>query len=148
SRAAENRLFRIAGCDAASHDVPTLVSSERDAMEVNSIIRIGSALLALLLCHCTYAQAPGAPPNIFLIVADDFGVDVTSDMYPGLIDDLSKRYGPDGHGHPRHEVIDGRPASTPRLNDLAQQGMAFTNVWAQPFCSPTRASILTGLFAS
>lgn len=117
-------------------------------MEVNSIIRIGSALLALLLCHCTYAQAPGAPPNIVLIIADDFGVDVTSDMYPGLIDDLSKRYGPDGHGHPRHEVIDGRPASTPRLNDLAQQGMAFTNVWAQPFCSPTRASILTGLFAS
>jgi arylsulfatase A-like enzyme len=25
--------------------------------------------------------------------------------------------------------------------------MVFTNAWAQPFCSPTRASILTGLFA-
>ena len=28
------------------------------------------------------------PPNILLIISDDFGMDVTSNMYPGLIDDL------------------------------------------------------------
>jgi len=117
-------------------------------MESKSILRIGSALLALLLCTYTYAQERDGPPNIVLIIGDDFGIDVTSDMYPGLIGDLAERYGPDGHGHPNHELIAGRPASTPRLADLARQGMVFTNVWAQPFCSPTRASILTGLFAS
>ena len=28
---------------------------------------------------------------------------------------------------------------------LAKEGKVFSNTWAQPFCSPTRASILTGL---
>ena len=35
-------------------------------------------------------------PNILLIIGDDFGVDVTSDMYPGLIDNLTEKYGPSG----------------------------------------------------
>jgi len=117
-------------------------------MRIDSMIRIGGGLLALLLGTYALAQEPDAPPNIVLIIGDDFGLDVTSDMYPGLIDDLAKRYGPEGHGHPEHGLISGSPASTPRLDDLARQGMTFTNVWAQPFCSPTRASILTGLFAS
>lgn len=85
-------------------------------------------------------------PNILLIIGDDFGVDVTSDMYPGLIDELQKKYGPSGHNHPDYKTIKGLPASTPRLDKLAKEGMLFTNVWAHPFCSPTRAAILTGLF--
>ena len=85
-------------------------------------------------------------PNILLIIGDDFGMDVTSDMNPGIIDDLVKKYGPSGHNNPDYKAIKGSPASTPRLDKLAGEGMFFTNVWAHPFCSPTRASILTGLF--
>jgi arylsulfatase A-like enzyme len=85
-------------------------------------------------------------PNILLIISDDFGVDVTSDMYPDLIDNLEKKYGPSGHNHPDYKSIIGLPASTPRLDKLAREGMVFTNVWAHPFCSPTRAAILTGLY--
>ncbi len=44
--------------------------------------------------------------------------------------------------------IDGIPASTPELDQFASEGMLFTNVWAHPFCSPTRASILTGLYSA
>ena len=92
--------------------------------------------------------APGnRPPNILLIISDDVGMDVTTGMYPGMIDDLVKRYGPAGLNHANYRSIEGSPASTPNLDRLARQGMAFTNAWAQPFCSPTRASILTGLFA-
>lgn len=87
-------------------------------------------------------------PNILLVIADDFGVDVTSDMYPGLVDELSALYGPDGYNHPQASLIDGHQASTPNLNTFAQQGMRFGNVWAHPFCSPTRASILTGLYGT
>lgn len=94
------------------------------------------------------AQTGDDKPNILLIISDDIGFDVTTDMYPGMIEDLVEHYGPAGLDHPDYRQIDGRPASTPTLDALARQGMSFTQAWVQPFCSPTRASILTGLFAS
>jgi arylsulfatase A-like enzyme len=106
----------------------------------------------LVVNLCTAALAMGSKsqavkhPNILLIISDDFGVDVTSGMYPGMIDDLVEKYGPSGHNHPDYKAINGLPASTPRLDQLSREGMVFTNVWAHPFCSPTRAAILTGLF--
>lgn len=107
-------------------------------------------LLALLpgtaLCLGSNNAETEKRPNILLIISDDFGVDVTSGMYPGLIEKLGKKYGPSGHNHPNYKAIKGLPASTPRLDRLAAEGMTFTNVWAHPFCSPTRAAILTGLF--
>jgi arylsulfatase A-like enzyme len=111
------------------------------------------SLMALLVFSlCTAAQGADKKPvsakrpNILLIIADDVGMDVTTDMYPGLIENLNKKYGPSGHNHPDFKAIKGSPASTPRLDKLAREGMVFTNVWAHPFCSPTRASLLTGLF--
>jgi arylsulfatase A-like enzyme len=35
---------------------------------------------------------------------------------------------------------------SPQICTLASEGMIFTNVWAHPFCSPTRSAILTGLY--
>jgi arylsulfatase A-like enzyme len=87
-------------------------------------------------------------PNILLIIGDDIGIDATSDMYPGLIDSLVKQYGPSGLNHPKYQMIKGRPASTPTLNRLSQAGMRFTQAWVNPFCSPTRTSILTGLYSA
>ena len=93
-----------------------------------------------LLAIGAQAQPGGAGrPNILLIVSDDVGMDVSTDMYPGLIDDLLEQYGPAGHDHPDAAAIDGRPASLPTLSRLASEGMRFTNVWAQPFCSPSIA---------
>jgi len=40
------------------------------------------------------------------------------------------------------------PPSTPRLDRLAEQGMAFPNTWGMPTCSPSRATMLTGLLPS
>jgi arylsulfatase A-like enzyme len=93
------------------------------------------------------AAAPAAKPNILLIIADDIGLDVTTGMYAGLIDSMAERYGPSGLNHPNYSAITGHPASTPRLDMLARESMVFLNTWANPFCSPTRASLLTGLYA-
>jgi arylsulfatase A-like enzyme len=92
-------------------------------------------------------QRPAQRPNILLVIMDDVGFDVTTDMYPGLIDGLEKQYGPSGLQNPKASAIKGRPASTPNLDQLARKGMVFSNAWAEPFCSPTRAAILTGLYA-
>ena len=87
-------------------------------------------------------------PNILLIIGDDIGIDMSSDMYPGLIDSLSEQYGPKGHNHPKYKMIDGRPSSTPVLNSLSKSGMRFTQTWAAPYCSPTRTSLITGLYSA
>jgi arylsulfatase A-like enzyme len=118
----------------------------------------GFAVLAVLMVVAASmfaASKTGTPgdgksprPNILLIIGDDIGIDVTTSMYPGLIDSLIKQYGPSGHNHPKYQQINGRPASTPTLNNFAQAGMRFTQAWANPFCSPTRGSILTGLYSA
>ena len=87
-------------------------------------------------------------PNILVIIADDVGLDLVPGMYPGLMERLTARYGADGFNHPQVGRINGHPASTPSLNRMAQQGMVFRQAWAHPFCSPSRASMLTGLAAS
>ena len=116
----------------------------------------GFALLVALMVGCDEpgpAKEGGTPgnsksprPNILLIIGDDIGIDMTSNMYPGLIDSLVKQYGPSGHNHPDYRLIDGHPSSTPNLDSLAQEGMRFAQAWTEPFCSPTRTSLLTGLY--
>ena len=113
----------------------------------------GILLLALVLVVSASVYAATGDgrtkrPNILLIIGDDIGIDVTTDMYPGIIDDLVKQYGPSGHNHPKYKEINGRPASTPSLDTLARGGMRFSHAWAQPFCSPTRTSLITGLYSA
>ena len=113
----------------------------------------GAVLLASFMMAVTSAYAAtGAEkakrPNILLIIGDDIGIDVTTNMYPGLIDAVSKQYGPSGYNNPKYKMIDGHPASTPTLDTLARSGMRFTHAWTQPFCSPTRTSLITGLFSA
>jgi len=68
--------------------------------------------------------APGKrPPNILLIIADDVGVDQV------------QAYGEDPSS-----------ARTPNIDALASRGVLFRNVWSNPVCSSTRATILTGRY--
>jgi arylsulfatase A-like enzyme len=110
---------------------------------------------AIFLCVSLTAAKEGSGktgaarrPNILLVISDDVGMDTTSNMYPGLIEELVNKYGPSGLNHPNYLKINGKPASTPVLDKFSKQGMRFSNVWAHPFCSPTRATILTGLFGA
>ena len=85
-------------------------------------------------------------PNILFVVLDDVGIDMTTGIVPGEIERMLDQYGPDGLDHPEFVGIAGGPAITPVLDDLAEESLVFTNAWAEPFCSPTRAAMLTGLY--
>lgn len=62
-------------------------------------------------------------PNILLVIADDLGLDPVPGYLPGP-----------------------QKAAMPRLETLMAQGLTFDNVWADPLCSPTRSTILTGRY--
>ena len=74
-------------------------------------------LLILLLTVSAWAGN-----NVLLIIADDFGADSQS----------------------LYNTTAGATAPTPNINSLAASGVRFTNAYACPVCSPTRACILTG----
>ncbi len=79
---------------------------------------------ALALSGTAWAGETFDRPNLLVIVADDVGVDIVG------------AYGE----HPQ-------PALTPNIDRLASDGVLFRTVWANPKCSPTRATILTGRYA-
>lgn len=63
-------------------------------------------------------------PNVLLVIADDAGVD---------------KIGVYGEG--------ASPPATPTIDALAQQGVMFTQAWANPWCSASRATLYTGRHA-
>jgi arylsulfatase A len=64
---------------------------------------------------------PAPKPNIVLILADDLGIECLP------------AYG-------------GTSLKTPHIDKLASQGMKFTRCFSNPYCSPSRASLLTGRY--
>jgi arylsulfatase A len=67
------------------------------------------------------AGKTSSQPNIVVILADDLGVECLS------------AYG-------------GTSLKTPNIDRLAAQGMRFNRCFSNPFCSPSRASLLTGRY--
>lgn len=79
-------------------------------------------LIELLLAWALTASGQeNRPPNVVLILADDLGVECLSS------------YG-------------GTSLKTPHLDRLATQSMRFTRCFSNPYCSPSRATLLTGRY--
>jgi arylsulfatase A-like enzyme len=86
-------------------------------MKKRHYITLIAAVLAAVVPPCGHSAE--RKPNIILFLVDDMG---WMDCEP--------------YGSQYYE--------TPNLTRLAKQGMRFTQAYAAPACSPTRASILTG----
>ena len=69
------------------------------------------------------AEGDGPPPNFLLILGDDMGVETLSSYN-----------------------LNDSAALTPNLDRLAAEGIRFNNMWSQPVCSPTRATVMTGRY--
>lgn len=75
--------------------------------------------------------APAKPPNVILILADDLGImDVNA---------YAVRLG--------ERKLEELVYETPHLDRLVNQGVAFSQAYANQLCSPTRAAIMTGKIA-
>lgn len=72
------------------------------------------------LIHHSHA-AEKRPPNFVVIVADDLGLECVG-AYGGL------------------------SYKTPHIDKLAAKGMRFTHCFSNPYCSPSRATLLTGRY--
>lgn len=66
-------------------------------------------------------SVPLQPSNVLFVIVDDMGTDAT----------------------PGYPIGTTKP-NTPNLESLADEGITYTNAWASPTCTPTRASMLTG----
>lgn len=85
---------------------------------------IPTSLLLVLLTGCSLPSPNAKQPNIVFILADDVG---WSDL--NSYDLLNRAY-----------------YETPSLNHLATQSMRFTDAYANPSCSPTRAALMSGQY--
>ena len=74
--------------------------------------------------------------NVLLIIADDLGVDVLDIDHATNTVQVTTEVDRKG----TQQVFD-----LPNLSTLLTNGVYFTNTWATPICSPTRATIYTGL---
>lgn len=66
----------------------------------------------------------GKHPNILLVIADDMGLDAD----------------------PCHPNIGSEKPHMPNLMAICKVGVTFDNVWVNPVCSPTRATMMSGQY--
>ena len=97
--------------------------------------RVGLAMLLLLSAVSTFAaekplrQAQGRP-NVIVILADDLGwMDIVS-------------YASRARNVKPEECF----YETPHIDQLAKEGMTFTQAYSAALCSPARAALLTGMY--
>ncbi len=94
---------------------------------IYSILVLQVISLSMVLCSCSKNAEPDkadvGTPNILLIIADDLGKDALNGYTEGSV-----------------------KAKTPHLDELMNSGLTFQNFWANPTCSPTRATIITGKY--
>jgi len=99
------------------------------------LIRHSIANLIFLAIIASHVNAGAAKGNVLLIIADDYGVDISS-LYSY----------PDPNS-PEVLLPNLDVPPTPSLETLAADGIVFENAWSNPTCSPTRANIFTGRYS-
>ena len=78
-------------------------------------------LICLFSCSSPPAEQPQKKPNFIIVFADDQG-------YADL------------------GVFGATDFKTPRIDQMAREGMRFTDFYAQPVCGPSRTALLTGSY--
>lgn len=88
--------------------------------------RLKFAFIIILLVNISMLQAQ-KKPNIIVFMVDDMGWQDTSYPFDSALSAYNKIY------------------STINMQKLAKMGVAFTNAYSTPVCTPSRVSLLTGM---
>lgn len=118
SETAALALLVALGCVSAS---PVLAEPDRTMLPIAEPVREMSTILDVRDATAPpffTVTAPEGAPNVLLIIVDDLGYGGTSAF--------------------------GGPVATPSFDQIAAEGLEFTNFHTQATCSPTRASLLSG----
>ena len=96
--------------------------------------QVGSVTITLLVNDGTTSTSTTftltvTPPNILLIIADDYGLDASS-LYSTLLGNSGTATFP----------------PTPNIASIATNGVQFNHAYTYTVCSPTRSCILTGRY--
>lgn len=96
--------------------------------------------------------------NVLFVILDDIGADQirsyarelgaikrTNPSSIGIVD-VNKNQIPDGLEDTDNDGQPDGAIATPTIDSLASAGVRFTQVWANPVCSPTRAGVYTGRY--
>ncbi len=94
---------------------------ETQSMKYMNLLQPFAAIVAFIALIAPASAADAPKPNIVIILADDLGVECLS------------AYG-------------GKSLKTPNIDKLAVDGMRFTRCFSNPYCSPSRATLLTGRY--
>jgi len=89
-----------------------------------SVLTAGAIGAAALYGIGQPVHAQSSKPNIIFIILDDVGIDQLALFGNGGV----------------------LPPLTPNLDLIAARGVKFTNAWAMPECSPSRAAFFTGRY--
>ena len=94
------------------------------ALTTALMLTAGSACSGIVAAQDSAADSARAP-NILFYILDDVGIEMMP-QYPD-------------RGLPK--------ANTPTMDTLARSGVVFDNVWVNPMCAPTRATLVTGQYS-
>ena len=98
-------------------------------IRIRQYILAGFILSTLVTNGATTGNTSQTQPNIILLFADDLGwVDISTGNPNG------------GRGSKVYE--------TPNIDRIATEGMSFTHAYTQQNCAPTRASLISGMYAT
>lgn len=96
-------------------------------MKINT--KMGILFTLLSVCCITNSHAQSRP-NIIVFMVDDMGWQDTSYPFDTVASAFNKIY------------------HTPNMERLAKEGVAFSNAYSTPVCTPSRVSMLTGMNTS
>lgn len=131
-----------------------------DAATIHSIFskymkyhfHIITIIIATIVAAIPSYASSAPPPNVVLIMVDDMGInDIGAYTYPSKVNPHPGA-GPTPIAYPEFAPLPPPNVAknlTPNIDSLATQGLKMTSFYASsPVCTPSRASLLTGSYAT